>query len=900
MRVERLKIGSFGRLRGLDTGEAPLPGFVAVHGPNEAGKTTFFHFLTTLLYGFQPASRDTHPYTPWHGGDIEGGGVLRMGGGEAWEVRRRLRSTPAGSLVRAGREEELRNRPLPCAEHVPLAVFRQVFALTLAELAGLESQSWAVVQDRLLGSMGMTDLRPARDVTSQLEREAGELWRPSRRGKQRVRDLQQELVALKGRRTEALEADRRLRERSDALERTRQELTTLREERAACRAYLERHRALAPVRAHLRRIRRLEDEAGDVRQLEGLPADPQARLAESDALLRALDDDLERSTEEARDPRSRAEAYGPGEERLVRRNGDVRALLTRAAEPEGDRARRGQLEQEIRDLDRRAEAIAAELFRSRWTAAEEDALRALAIGALRDVSRGWGAAREEGRLATEAMHTAESQTKAESRAAVLGWSGWAVVALGLLALVTGAATENLPLAVLGAPLLVLGALLLLAERGARGPGGAGAAARERAERARVAEEEARTAVVAHLNALPMRDSVLAAPDAEVVGALERLQELVRDRQDRAQALAALDAREAAVSQALATLCSELGLETPTSLPAGRHLLTTRLAEAEARRGAAEGARRELERLTRERARMERERARLTEEAEGLRGRLAALGAGHLADGIRAARGRMEARALADRLRRELEAAQPDLPEVEERIGRAEAAGEDWTLDEEAVERQRTREEVLADRIEQLGRETAEVGGEVARLEQAVTADQVEGEILLLEEQLDRARRERDRRWLLACIVREAERTFRDEHQPDVIRRAGAHFARITDGRYDRILVGNGGEPMELLLQSASLSEPVRLASAISTGTREQVYMALRLAIVDHLDQGGERLPLFIDEAFVNWDPDRMERGLELLQGVSAERQVFLFSCHPGVVERARLRGAGVVNLSVSD
>jgi uncharacterized protein YhaN len=87
---------------------------------------------------------------------------------------------------------------------------------------------------------------------------------------------------------------------------------------------------------------------------------------------------------------------------------------------------------------------------------------------------------------------------------------------------------------------------------------------------------------------------------------------------------------------------------------------------------------------------------------------------------------------------------------------------------------------------------------------------------------------------------------------------------------------------------------------ISTGTREQVYLALRLAIVDHLDRGGERLPLFLDEAFVNWDPGRLERGLELLRGIAEQRQVFLFTCHPEIVERAERVGAGVVDLGFGD
>jgi len=65
--------------------------------------------------------------------------------------------------------------------------------------------------------------------------------------------------------------------------------------------------------------------------------------------------------------------------------------------------------------------------------------------------------------------------------------------------------------------------------------------------------------------------------------------------------------------------------------------------------------------------------------------------------------------------------------------------------------------------------------------------------------------------------------------------------------------------MDRLLQSAPFSGPVRLASAIR-------------------------------------NPERMLHGLELLRGLCAERHGFRFGGHPGGVECARLRRAGVVDL----
>ncbi|NNF27618.1 MAG: hypothetical protein HKN73_10405, partial [Gemmatimonadetes bacterium] len=86
-------------------------------------------------------------------------------------------------------------------------------------------------------------------------------------------------------------------------------------------------------------------------------------------------------------------------------------------------------------------------------------------------------------------------------------------------------------------------------------------------------------------------------------------------------------------------------------------------------------------------------------------------------------------------------------------------------------------------------------------------------------------------------------------------------------------------------------------SPLSTGTREQVYLALRLAIIDHLDARGERLPLFMDEAFVNWDAGRRDRAFELMAHISKTRQVFFFTCHPEMAEELAQRGGRIIRLS---
>ena len=90
--------------------------------------------------------------------------------------------------------------------------------------------------------------------------------------------------------------------------------------------------------------------------------------------------------------------------------------------------------------------------------------------------------------------------------------------------------------------------------------------------------------------------------------------------------------------------------------------------------------------------------------------------------------------------------------------------------------------------------------------------------------------------------------------------------------------------MEVRRRGQEFPEPV--ATPLSRGTVQQIYFALRLAMVDQVE-AEESLPLFLDEMFVNWDPNRMVGGLEVLTHLPEDRQVFLFTADPYWAERAQ-------------
>lgn len=106
---------------------------------------------------------------------------------------------------------------------------------------------------------------------------------------------------------------------------------------------------------------------------------------------------------------------------------------------------------------------------------------------------------------------------------------------------------------------------------------------------------------------------------------------------------------------------------------------------------------------------------------------------------------------------------------------------------------------------------------------------------------------------------------------------------ITAGRY----VDASVDPATLEVRVTGPERHWRNAGRLSTGTAEQVYLLLRVALARHLATTGETCPLLLDDVTVQADQERTARVLDLLLGLSAERQIILFAQEPEVAEWAR-------------
>ncbi|MCA9079709.1 MAG: AAA family ATPase [Planctomycetaceae bacterium] len=113
-------------------------------------------------------------------------------------------------------------------------------------------------------------------------------------------------------------------------------------------------------------------------------------------------------------------------------------------------------------------------------------------------------------------------------------------------------------------------------------------------------------------------------------------------------------------------------------------------------------------------------------------------------------------------------------------------------------------------------------------------------------------------------------------QPRTLKRASEYLQDLTLDRYQNIWTPLGERT---LVVDDDQHKSLRI-DQLSSGTREQVFLAIRLAMVDGLSEQGMELPLVLDDVTVNFDQVRSEAAVKtLLQAAEEGQQIMLFTCH---------------------
>ena len=125
-------------------------------------------------------------------------------------------------------------------------------------------------------------------------------------------------------------------------------------------------------------------------------------------------------------------------------------------------------------------------------------------------------------------------------------------------------------------------------------------------------------------------------------------------------------------------------------------------------------------------------------------------------------------------------------------------------------------------------------------------------------------------------MEDVRRAYERERQPETLREASRYLRRLTESRYVNIWTPLGEDALYV---DAADGETLDVAS-LSRGTREQLFIAIRLALVVSFEKHGIQMPLILDDVLVNFDNKRAGIAAKVLcDFAKSGRQIFLFTCH---------------------
>jgi DNA repair exonuclease SbcCD ATPase subunit len=131
-----------------------------------------------------------------------------------------------------------------------------------------------------------------------------------------------------------------------------------------------------------------------------------------------------------------------------------------------------------------------------------------------------------------------------------------------------------------------------------------------------------------------------------------------------------------------------------------------------------------------------------------------------------------------------------------------------------------------------------------------------------------------------CMLEKVCEIYESERQPETLREASAFLKQLTEGKYVRVWTPLGKNALRIDNDKGQ-SLPLEV---LSRGTREAVFIALRLSLAAAYSRRGATLPLVLDDVLVNFDTIRATSAAKVLRDFAAlGHQVVMFTCHEHIM-----------------
>ena len=151
------------------------------------------------------------------------------------------------------------------------------------------------------------------------------------------------------------------------------------------------------------------------------------------------------------------------------------------------------------------------------------------------------------------------------------------------------------------------------------------------------------------------------------------------------------------------------------------------------------------------------------------------------------------------------------------------------------------------------------------------------------EQLIAEIKELGEKWVKYVIAKklldESRKEFEQSTQPKILQYASHYLKQFTSGVYTNISQDfeSTNNKNQLIVETRKRKH--KKIDELSTGTREQLYLALRLGYIEHRKETSETIPVIMDDIIVNFDAERARKAAIAINNFAENQQIIYFTCH---------------------
>ena len=137
------------------------------------------------------------------------------------------------------------------------------------------------------------------------------------------------------------------------------------------------------------------------------------------------------------------------------------------------------------------------------------------------------------------------------------------------------------------------------------------------------------------------------------------------------------------------------------------------------------------------------------------------------------------------------------------------------------------------------------------------------------------------------VLRDSFTELRRGYGSALEQKAGEIFKGLTGGKYESVQISKS---FDITVEKSGVFGG-KESAYLSSGTYDQAYLSLRLALSSLIFENADSLPILLDDALTQYDDSRAETALKYFKEYSKKGQIIMFTCHRSIYSSAEKSGA---------